>query len=319
MRPSARTLLLLFAAFGAGATGCAEDPASETPDAADPSALAALPDTGRVYERSLVFVGTGSDSVFVVPWLWSVRTGGTQVQRHARGWLLRGEVWDPFFDERWATPPFREPWRPVPHGPLRLLVGAGGALEQISHQSTGRTLDVTLESSLAEWTGRQGESFRFLEGGLVLAERRVPGLVLDLNRARQVGDDEGGDWMILASGDSVMSVFHTPLRADNLAPGSWRGWARVDFRDLPLSRITVEWAAVRAFDRARRDVPVGWTLQTPDGAVEGALDARSSHLTAGEGDGPLLPVDGLFEVAGTLTLEGVEYPVHGLLRHTQGT
>ncbi len=319
-RPHSRALVVALAAIAViVAAACSDVAPSADATSDDLSTAAPVADTGRIFERSIVFVGTGSDSIFVVPWLWSVRTGGEQVLRHARGWLLRGDVWDPFFDERWSTPPFRDPWRPLPHGPLRLMVGSGGALEQISHQSTGRTLDVTLESSLAEWTGRQGESFRFLEGGLVLAERRVPGLVLDLNRAREVGDDEGGDWMILASGDSVMSVMHTPLRADNLAPAAWRGRARVDFRDIPLTRITVEWAAVRAFDRARRDVPVGWTLDTPDGAVEGRLDARSSNLVAGEGEGPLLPVDGLFEVAGTLTLEGVEYPVHGLLRHTQGT
>lgn len=303
-----------------GIAACRNDPPSaDPPTTVDPSApTEARPDTGRVFERSVVFVSTGTDSVFVVPWLWRVRTGGVEVERRARGWLLRGAVWDPFFDENWTTPPIRAPWRPLPHGPLRIMVGPGGALQQISHLSTGRSLDVTLGSSLAEWTGRRGETFRFLEGGLVLAERRVAGIVLDLNRTRDVSEGAGGDWMLLASGDSVAAVLHTPLRADNLARGSWRGWARVDFRDLPLGQITTEWAAVRAFDRARRDVPVAWTLRTPDGAVSGSLEARSSQLTAEEGEGPLLPVDGLYEVVGTLTLEGTEYPVHGLLRHTQG-
>lgn len=313
-----RRVLPLLAAVGALAACDSQPPATETPAGGASTNTAALPDTGRIFERSVVFVGTGSDSVFVVPWLWTVRTGGAEVERRARGWLLRGSVWDAFFDESWTTPPFRAPWRPVPYGPLRLMVGPGGALQQISHISTGRSLDVTLESSLAEWTGRRGETFRFLEGGLVLAERRVPGVVLDLNRTRMSSEGAGGDWMVLASGDSVMAVIHTPLRANNLGRGAWRGWARVDFRDLPLGQVTVEWAAVRAFDRARRDVPVGWTLRSPDEAFGGALEARSSQLVAEEGEGPLLPVDGLFEVAGTLTLEGIEYPVHGILRHTQG-
>ena len=318
-RRGCRRALPYLLAIGLVAACDAEAPATDTPaGGAAPASSEALPDSGRIFERSVVFVGTGSDTVFAVPWLWTVRTGRPEVERRARGWLLRGAVWDPFFDETWTTPPFRAPWRPVPHGPLRLMVGPGGALQQISHISTGRSLDVTLESSLAEWTGRRGETFRFLEGGLVLAERRVPGVVLDLNRTRDVSEGEGGDWMVLASGDSVMAVIHTPLRADNLGRGAWRGWARVDFRDLPLGQITTEWAAVRAFDRARRDVPVGWTLRSPDDAFGGALEARSSQLVAEEGEGPLLPVDGLFEVAGTLTLEGIEYPVHGILRHTQG-
>jgi hypothetical protein len=177
---------------------------------------------------------------------------------------------------------------------------------------------LSLETSLAEWTGRRGESFRFLDGGLVLAERRVPGLVLDMNRSRSTNEGAGGDWVVLASGDSLQAVIHTPTRADDRRPGAWRGWVRVDFRDVPLAALTVEWSTVRAFDRARRDVPVGWTLRSADGTVQGSLDARSSQLVAGESEGALLPVDGLFEVVGTLTLDGAEYPVHGLLRHTQG-
>lgn len=317
--PTPLPLALALAGLVGGVTACGPDAARvETPADGDAPAAAPLPDTGRVYERSIVFLGTGTDSVFVVPWLLTVRTGGETAHRRSRGWLLRGGVWDPFLDASWETPPVRSPWRPLPHGPLRLRVGEGGALEEISFVDAGRRLDVSLDASLAEWTGRRGETFRFLDGGLVLAERRVPGLVLDMNRARGVAEGPGGDWMVLTAGDSLQAVLHAPLAAGTRSPSGWRGWARIDFRDVPLSAVTVEWSAVRAFDRARRDVPVGWTLTGGDGTVGGVLEARSQHLVAGEGDGPLLPVDGLYEVAGTLVLDGAEYAVHGLLRHTQG-
>jgi hypothetical protein len=32
----------------------------------------------------------------------------------------------------------------------------------------------------------------------------------------------------------------------------------------------------------------------------------------------VLPVDALFEVTGTLSIEGGDYPVRGLFRHTRG-
>jgi hypothetical protein len=65
-------------------------------------------------------------------------------------------------------------------------------------------------------------------------------------------------------------------------------------------------------------VPVVWALATPDGRLEGRLEVRSAQLEAGEGEGPQLPVDAIFEVAGTLTIEGVDHAVRGLFRHTQG-
>ena len=41
------------------------------------------------------------------------------------------------------------------------------------------------------------------------------------------------------------------------------------------------------------------------------------HLEAEEGEGPMLPVDALYQVAGALVLEGRELPVQGLIRHRQ--
>ncbi len=319
VRPAAASVICA-AALAMTLAGCdAGVPDAGAPPAEPGGGPEPAADTGRVYERSLVFLGTGTDSVFGVPWLLSVRTGGDGVQRRNRGWFLRGDVWDPFHDDVWETPSVRAPWRPLPHGPLRLVVGDGDALEQISFVEGGRRLDLTLDSSRAEWTGRRGETFRFLGGGLVLAERRVPGIVLDLNRTRDVAEGEGGNWVVLASGDSLLAVLHAPLREGSDAPGAWRGWVHLDFRDIPVASLTSRWSAVRAFDRARRDVPVGWTIASSDGTVEAVLEARSSILAADEeGDGPLRPVDGWFEVDGTLLVDGGEYPVHGLFRHTQG-
>ncbi|MEK9501780.1 hypothetical protein WI372_12385 [Gemmatimonadota bacterium DH-20] len=303
-----------------GAAGCGPAPEVESPGATPPAVEpvpAAAADTGRVYERTVAFLGTGTDSVFGAPWLLSVRTGGETVRRRGRGWFLRGDVWDPFYDEQWETPPMRAPWRPLPHGPLRMVVGEGDALEQLSFVDGGRRLDLALDASRAEWTGRRGETFRFLDAGLVLAERRVPGIALDLNRTHQPAEGPSGDWVMLVSGDSLHAVLHTPLHDTALEPAVWRGWVHLDFRDLPVSSLTAEWTALRAFDRARREVPVGWTIGSGDGTVQAVLEARSSILEAGEGEGPLLPVDGWFEVTGTFEVEGATYPVHGLLRHTQ--
>ncbi len=74
---------------------------------------------------------------------------------------------------------------------------------------------------------------------------------------------------------------------------------------------------MRAFQPARQDVPVSWTLTSQEDEVSGVLQVQSAQIQAGEGTGPLLPVDALFLVSGTLRVEGGEYPVRGLFRHTR--
>ena len=51
-------------------------------------------------ERPVVFVGAVGDSTHIVPWLFTARTKPGGVDRTARAWLKRGDVWDDYFDVR---------------------------------------------------------------------------------------------------------------------------------------------------------------------------------------------------------------------------
>ena len=119
------------------------------------------------------------------------------------------------------------------------------------------------------------------------------------------------------NGDSLQVVLENPTAAAPGTPEACRGWARLDFRDLQWPQLTIDWAEVRAYQPARQDVPVSWTVTSPDGEVEGVLQVQSAQIQAGDGPGPLLPVDALFLVSGTLRIEGGSYPVRGLFRHTR--
>lgn len=315
-RPPARVLgVLAIAALAATACGGDAGP-PDTPAAAEAEPS---PPPGRTFERALVFTTLRPDSVILVPWLLEARARPGGVDRRARGWLFRTGAWETVLDEAWETPPTSAPWRILPRGPLRLIVGVDDALERISYTQGTRRLEVALGGSLAEWSGRRNEAFQLAEGSLTLGEATTPGMVLDMTRARESAEGGAGDWLYLVSGDSLQVVLHTPLASDNRVEGAWRGWVRLDFREIPVSRATLDWAAVRAFDRARRDVPVSWTLTSVDDLVDGVLEVRTSLLEAGEGEGPLLPVDALFELEGTVVVEGREFPVRGLYRHTQGS
>ncbi|MEJ2538728.1 MAG: hypothetical protein P8188_01885 [Gemmatimonadota bacterium] len=294
-----------------GGEGSSPVPGSEGADAAD----APAPAPRRSFERSLVFTSTGTGVRLVVPWILESTTRPGGVDRIHRGWLLRDAEWEPFYRSAWSTGPQREPWRVLPDGPFRILVGSGGRLDRIVFDGGGRQLELTLDEPLAEWTGNRGGAFTLLESGLILADRRVPGLLLDVSQGMRVTDGSPGDWIFLTSGAELALVVEAPLDEGEESP--YQGWAVRDGEELdPWPLVEVDWSATRTFDPARRPIPDVVTLSTPDGRLSGRLEVRSIQLEARDGDGPVLPVDGLMDVAGQVTLEdGVEFPVQGLLRH----
>jgi hypothetical protein len=302
---------------GLGVIGCGGEAVEEqaTGTTASPADTTSSVPPTRVYERSIVFAAQDSDSTLVVPWVFTNEDLGTSVEREARGWLSRNGSWEAFFHERWSGPATRTPWRLLPMGPLRLVVGADEALEDVVYEEGPRVLEVGFGSLLAEWTSSSDQVFRMHEGSALLSGQRVEGVLLDINRSRPSGVVHG-EWAFLSSGDSLHMVLDGVRPADVPLGGAF-GSARLDFRQLQWNDLQIEWTELRAYERARREVPVAWRITTPDGSVEGVLQAMTTEIEAGEGSGPLLPVYALFEVEGEITVEGSTFPVRGLLRHTQ--
>jgi len=311
-RRRARGTLAILAVLAACGDG---DARTDLPSAGTtlPSANRNFP--GRSYERNFVFTTVGRDSTFLVPWLLMTTTRPGTVVREARGWLSRSGVWEAFFSERWETPPTRSPARVLPHNDLRFVVREGDAVDGIIFDDGPRNLEVGLGNVLAQWAGPKGEVLQLLEGSLYLSERRIGGLVLDMARGSSAESPPGGDWAFLTSGDSLQVVLEGTAEHDPESAPPYLGWARLDFRDLQWPELIVDWTETSAFQPARRDVPVSWTVSSPDGNVQGILEVRSAQVTPGEGTGPVLPVRALFEVSGTFLIEGRTFPVSGLFTH----
>lgn len=309
---------LLAAALLAGGLGsCSPKPPAADADAeAAGQPGAATVGAGRVYEHAVVFLASVGDSTLIVPWLFSARTKPGGVDRTARAWLERGGEWEPFFQESWATDPTRVPWRLHPRGPLRLVMDEGDALQAIVFEGGPRRLEVDVGATRSQWTGSQGETYLVADGAAVLADRRINGLVLDLARGRRGDTEPPGDWMFLTSGDSVQVVLSGTGPKGGVGP--FEGWGRMkDKSEIPWRDLTVSWVETRAFEPARREVPVRWSFAAGSGDMAADLEARATHIEAGEGQGPILPVDALFEVKGTLRIGDADYPVRGLVRHVQ--
>lgn len=317
-RPSWRRRAVALTLAAAALAGCGDDQA-EPADPPSPAGGGAPGDfRGRIYERNLVFTTLSGDSAFLVPWLMSAETLPGSVHRRARGLLARGGSWDAFFDETFETPPTRTPWRILPRGALRLLVGEGDAVESLVYAEAQRQLEVELTGApLIEWTGPRGQTFRVLEGAIYVQDQRVAGLVLDMARVHEADVHAQGDWAFLTSGDSLQVILESPSAAPPGTPAGYRAWARLDFRDLQWPAVTVDWAEVAAFQPARQDIPTSWTLASGGNDLTGVLQVQSAHVQPGTGEGPILPVDALFLVSGTLRLEERSYPVRGLFRHTR--
>ena len=305
--PILATLIALIAACGQQTPTPAVSSAEQRPDPIpDPQS-----DEG-VYERNIVFMTAGVDSLIVVPWFFRTVTSEQGVLRTTEGWLARAGLWEPFFSDRWNSPPTRTPFRIHPRDPMDLVVGPGNVLERIVFQEGARQLEVVLGEGLSDWSGSRGETFRVHRGAALFGNLRVEGMVMDMNRARLKDSPPPGDWIFLTGPERVAII----IESTGVSP-SHTAWGRRGDEDFRWPEVEVEWTSVRSFEEARRDVPVAWGIRSVDGDMEITLASIGMDLQAGEGEGPLLPISGLFQVAGSLAIGGDTLDVRGLVRHVQ--
>lgn len=280
------------------------------------------PEVGSVYERDIVFLGREQDSLVAVPFSFSSTVATDGVDRTVRGWLYRDGSWDPFHRAEWQTDPTRTPWRILPHGPLGLVMGLEDGLEAVVFQEGPRQMDVRLGGGSDPWSGPLGETLSLQAGLMAISGTRVDGLAFELARTWRSSERPPGDWFFLVSGDSLGLVL-----LDSSGPDQgprFRAWARVWTEELQWTEVELDRVESRPFEPARREVPSRWLIRA--GGVGDGVDAAeltgelwviSSLMEAGVGEGPLLPVTGLFRVGGEIDIEGQSAPVEGLARHRQ--
>jgi len=265
-----------------------------------------------IYERNVVFMAVDADSAVVVPWFFRTSSSEAGVERLTEGWLARAGTWESFFHDEWGAGPTRTPFRIQPRGPMDLVVGLGGTLERILFAEGPRQLEVVIDEGVSDWSGNRGETFRVHQGAALFGDQRVPGLVLDMNRARLREGPEPGEWMFLTGPRRLAIVVESPGGSP-----TYRGWGRIGEEEFRWPEIQVTWNSVRSFEEARRDVPVEWGLRSPNGEVELTLSSTGMELRTEGGEGPILPVNGIYQVTGSVVLAGDSLEVRGLVRHVQ--
>lgn len=293
------------------------EPAAEPPATPSGAQASASEEGGAnpTYEQSFVFASVNEDSVFLVPWLMRTTAYPDTVLRETRGWLGRSGIWDAFFSATWSTPPTRTPSRILPYGNLRLLAQEGDVVDGIIFEQGARHLEVALGEVRASWGGPRGEAIELLDGAAYLSDERFEGVILHMARGSSGAAPPGGDWGLLASGDSMVLVLAAADEHGREDQPAYRAWAELGEDERVWTDVSVAWTATQAFPPARRDVPVSWRITTEGRQLQGDVEVASADIEAGSGPGPLLPVRALYEVIGELSVEGRRYPVRGLLVH----
>ena len=306
-------MTLLLAVVLIVAVACSAEPGSPGRVPAEDPALAPLDSlAGNRYERHLAFFGLEAENPLVVAWSFSADTREDAVDREARIWLARGGMWDAFFQSAWETPAARAPWRLIPHEGIRIIVAERDALTALLYRSAGQELEMWFGEALAGWSSRPGELIQVREASTVLSETAVTGTLVDISFALQASDGAPESWALLIS-DDIQMFLRGPF--DAAADSTFQGWGTLRARNFDWPDVVVTATRSRAFEPARRDVPVAWRFQSSDADLTGRIEAMSTHMEAGEGPGPQLPLIAISEVEGSITIEDVPYLVRGILYH----
>ena len=267
---------------------------------------------GPVYLRTVVFVDVSGETTMFVPWDFENVTGDEGVRRSLRGWLRREGQWEQFADEEWVTPPTRTPWRILPRGATRMVMGLDDVLREIYYQEGIADLSVQPGEVVAEWSGQRGDAWRLLHGSAILSGAEYAGVVVDAYIPRANASGRPSEWGLLV-GEGPLHL----LLADVDGTGNRRAWALHGAEERSWPNVTLAWGETRSFERARRDIPVSWRFRSGDGGLAGEIESVGSDLQSLAGEGPILPVLGVYEVAGEVTVGDTRVSVKGFVRHFQ--
>jgi hypothetical protein len=263
---------------------------------------AGAPGRTAEYTRHLYFLGEPRPEPVFAVFDFSVAERGEQLDRTATGWIRSGGAWAPLLRMAWKMERMREPWRLVPHGPVRLLVGDDGELAALA--VTGpEEIRLIAEAPGARWLPGPGFDARVRPASLRFGRAPLAGTLLDLHLPGTAAPPR----VVLAGADGLAL----------LLPGDGdTGWLLDGPEEAQLDGLRLEavgaagtaGTAGTATDGAAADLPA-WRVMVGDRRL-GELEGIAS---IGEADAPPLRA-----VRGWLEVTGERRPVVGLVREGGG-
>ncbi|MFW6205935.1 MAG: hypothetical protein ACOC5I_01725 [Gemmatimonadota bacterium] len=287
------------------------------------------PEFGPVaaYNRRFLFLGAGTELSTAAVFDFTVLSDTTGTRRGARI-RIADPGWRTLLDEGWVMGPMREPWRLVPHGPLKMVVTETGDLDALVHRDSLPTR-LHLDATLAEHGPDVGTRLVLRRARLVLPDRTFQGVVLDAQLGRSVaprftsrvgafpgtGTDTttalpptpiarpGAEALLVADGS-----YHAVLTT---ASGGDLAWVRHAGADDVRAGVRIE---PGAWTEGPDSIPSVWQVTSADGQLTGELTHRSSDradLAGVEDAGTLVYA----LVSGWIEDRSARRDVVGILRH----
>lgn len=309
-----------------------------------------------IYDRQLLFLA-GTDTLLAAVLDFSAVVDSV-VSRSARVWLGREGVWESFLEATWQAERMRDPWRLVPHGSLRLVVGDGDEVEALLYRQGERGWRLVLGSTRVEWSPAGGTQVRLRRAELGLGSESVSGTLLDVQAARELAavkldDATVADPMVGAgaahAGTTITAAGPAPtsdgatataagaaattaadedafligrddlhLMLTSSPDADESAWLHRPDREQTIEGARLEWLQTEPFQAARRNVPVAWRIVTPLGALTGELRSIGHELMVLAEDAARPGVRGLYAVRGWIRVDGERHEVSGVVRHGQG-
>lgn len=278
---------------------------SERPGAAATNGRSGREGTAATYDRSFLLLSLRADTPVAAALEFTAVEGPTVIRRTAGAWLARDRTWMELLDQAWETEPMREPWRLVPHGPLRLVVGEGNEIEALIHRAESTGFRLEPSPPLAEWGAGDAVQLRLRRGTLSLGRESFVGLLLDLQTGAPLTQPGEAEVVFVTDGQSASLVVARG------ADGRTGAWLRRDTEALEWDRVTL--TPIPAEGAGPGAAPGGWRIAEPTGSLLGELDIQGEPVTVQDPTG-LAGGTRTFMVRGWISVRGDRRDVFGLLR-----
>lgn len=338
-------LAILLPAAALAAVAC-DGSASWTADNTE-AAAGTRADFGPVaaYDRHLIFLGPGQTLPTAAVFDFAALSDVGAIRRGVRARVVDGTDWLDLLDSGWEMEPMREPWRLVPHGPIRMVMSDAGELSTLVYRDDDVVVRLEPGPTIAEHSPDAGTQIRLRQARLRLDGESVPGVLLDAQLGRSL---PAGSGLRGATGDTADSIGAgsdpdlgegAPTPPGDPTPTARPGaaallldnsgfyavftesaagdvvWIHTAGRDDVRPDARLEGTDLERFDPAGADVPTRWQITDAGGSLTGELErVAANHAALPHPD---LAVIGYVLVSGWIEDRSVRREVYGLVRHVR--
>ena len=233
------------------------------------------------YGRHLVFVSGSAEAPRAAVFDFAILLASDSIYRTARVWLGQPEGWTRLFDSEWSDAPMREPWRLVPHGPLRLVVDDAGEIDALLLR-TDSLLRLSTMPPRGEWSPTEALRFRVRQAGLDIGGEALAGVLLDVHAGAEGAMEGAPGKLFVTDGSGLLLVVSD-------ADGS-PAWLRSGAREETFDSVSVA-----PLDSVGAD---GWRIDAPGGGLSGEIVIVGTPLGATGTSSGIGLVRGWLEVRG---------------------